>query len=154
MLGDTWVRKLRYNSNLDGAAGGRASIKITTELNTRARCSVLWKCEVGRFLAVEKFRDGFLEEVMLQDESWKGRWDTAVIACVKPRGWEERGYSRDGEKPRVGEPDARSSGLSPVTMMVLYLARKLAVFPTFSFYLLIQGLHYKDCVLGQDVHNP
>ena len=43
------------------------------------------------------------------------------------------------------------SGLSPVTMIVLYLARKLAVFPTFSFYLLVQGLHYKDCVLGQDV---
>ena len=46
------------------------------------------------------------------------------------------------------------SGLSPVTMIVLYLARKLAVFPTFSFYLLVQGLHYKDCVLGQDVHDP
>ena len=55
-----------------------------------------------------------------------------------------------------GRPECRRAWrkIRMVFLMVLYLAMKLAVFQTFPPHLLVQGLHYDDCVLGQDAHDP
>lgn len=59
------------------------------------------------------------------------------------------------EKAQSGrEPDARSEWSFSCNNDGSLFGKEAGCFPTFSFYLLIQGLHYKDCVLGQDVHNP